>query len=66
MSKGLNKTQSKRLGRMDISARLKSGMRSHANAKDRSVKHNTEMLNQIGNGKNISAAHKAAVKKVGL
>ena len=66
MSKGLTKAQSKRLEGMNISSQRKSGMRSHANAKNRSVKHNTEMLNQIGRGKGITTAHKAAVKKVGL
>ena len=63
---GLTKAQSVKLDRMKISSRRKSGMVRHAGSKNRSVRHNSEMLNQIGKGKSVSAAHKAAVKKVGL
>ncbi len=63
---GLNSKQSKRLERMNISPQRKAGMVRHANAKDRSKRHNTEMLNQISKGKAVPDAHRIAVKKVGL
>ena len=66
MPKGLNNKQESRLRGMRISSQRKAGMVRHANAKNRSVRHNTEMLNQIAKGKSVPAAHKIAVRKVGL
>ena len=66
MPKGLNTKQEKKLARMSISPQRKAGMVRHANAKNRSTKHNTEMINQIGKGKSVPEAHKIAVRKVGL
>ena len=66
MPKGLTKAQAAKLNRMSVSSQRKAGMVRHAGAKDRSIRHNSEMLNQINKGKSVPAAHKAAVKKVGL
>lgn len=66
MPKGLTKAQAAKLGRMKISPQRKAGMVRHAEAKNRSTRHNSEMLNQINKGKSVPSAHKAAVKKVGL
>ena len=66
MPKGLNSKQDSRLSRMKISPQRKAGMVRHANARNRSTRHNTEMLNQISKGRTVPEAHNIAVRKVGL
>lgn len=66
MPKGLNSKQKIKLARMKIKPQVKAGMVRHANAKNRSMKHNSEMLNQLAKGKRVPEAHEIAVKKVGL
>ncbi len=66
MPRGLNSKQKATLSRMKIKPQVKVGMVRHANARNRSTKHNSEMIKQLAKGKRVPEAHNIALKKVGL
>ena len=61
--KGLTESQNKALKRFPVGRR--AAMTRHANAKTRSVKHNSFMIKEMKKGKSIPEAHDSAVRKVG-